>query len=141
MRLISRRFLKLQAIGNLLLAGTTLIPGHLVAIAAIDFLGRKRLQVFGFLILALLFCILGFDYSHLTGGSIIALVGLCNFIGNAGPNTTTFVVPAEVFPTRYRATAYGVSSAAGKIGSIISQVVFFKQGNVNNSFKIYSLLL
>ena len=41
-----------------------------------------------------------------------------------GPNTTTFIVPGEVFPTRYRSTAYGISAASGKIGSILSQAIF-----------------
>ena len=32
--------------------------------------------------------------------------------------------PAEVFPTRFRATAHGISAAAGKAGAIISALVF-----------------
>lgn len=40
---------------------------------------------------------------------------------HVGPNTTTFVVPGEVFPTRYRSTSHGISAASGKIGSIIGQ--------------------
>jgi MFS transporter, PHS family, inorganic phosphate transporter len=40
----------------------------------------------------------------------------------AGPNATTFIAPAEIFPTRLRATAHGLSAAAGKIGAIIAQV-------------------
>lgn len=39
----------------------------------------------------------------------------------SGPNTTTFIVPGEVFPTRYRSTSHGISAASGKIGSIIGQ--------------------
>jgi PHS family inorganic phosphate transporter-like MFS transporter len=38
-----------------------------------------------------------------------------------GPNATTFIVPGECFPTRYRSTSHGLSAAAGKIGSIIAQ--------------------
>lgn len=41
-----------------------------------------------------------------------------------GPNATTFIVPSECFPTRLRATAHGVSAAAGKIGAIVAQVAF-----------------
>ena len=41
-----------------------------------------------------------------------------------GPNATTFIIPAECFPTRFRATAHGFSAAAGKVGAIIAQVVF-----------------
>jgi nitrate/nitrite transporter NarK len=42
----------------------------------------------------------------------------------AGPNATTFIVPAECYPTRIRATAHGVSAAAGKIGATIAQLAF-----------------
>lgn len=40
---------------------------------------------------------------------------------NFGPNSTTFIVPGECFPTRYRSTSHGISAASGKIGSIIAQ--------------------
>jgi len=40
---------------------------------------------------------------------------------NWGPNATTFIVPGECFPTRYRSTSHGISAASGKIGSIIAQ--------------------
>lgn len=29
------------------------------------------------------------------------------------------MIPAEIFPTRYRATCHGISAAAGKLGSIL----------------------
>ena len=40
---------------------------------------------------------------------------------NQGPNAITFIVPSECFPTRIRATAYGISAAAGKVGTLITQ--------------------
>lgn len=45
---------------------------------------------------------------------------------NFGPNTTTFIVPGESFPTRYRSTAHGISAGSGKLGAIIAQVIAFK---------------
>jgi len=36
-----------------------------------------------------------------------------------GPNSTTFLMPVEVFPTRVRATAHGISAACGKIGATV----------------------
>lgn len=32
--------------------------------------------------------------------------------------------PAEVFPTKFRASAHGISAAAGKAGAIISALAF-----------------
>ena len=61
----------------------------------------------------------------------MVLYCLANFFQNFGPNTTTFIVPGEVFPTRYRATAHGISAASGKLGAVISQLVFTATGSVN----------
>lgn len=46
------------------------------------------------------------------------------FFFNFGPNATTFIVPAEVFPTRVRAFGHGISAAAGKVGAILSALLF-----------------
>lgn len=42
----------------------------------------------------------------------------------SGPNATTFIVPGECFPTRYRSTSHGISAAAGKVGAILAQTIF-----------------
>jgi PHS family inorganic phosphate transporter-like MFS transporter len=39
-----------------------------------------------------------------------------------GPNTSTFTISAEVFPTKYRCTCHGFSAALGKLGSIVAQI-------------------
>jgi PHS family inorganic phosphate transporter-like MFS transporter len=49
---------------------------------------------------------------------------IAQFFFNFGPNATTFIVPGECFPTRYRSTSHGFSAAAGKVGAIIAQCVF-----------------
>lgn len=73
----------------------------------------------------MIFCILGFRYNALSEnkGSMLALYVIAQFLFNWGPNTTTFIVPGECFPTRYRASGHGLSAAMGKIGAIIAQVV------------------
>ena len=40
------------------------------------------------------------------------------------PHSTTYCYPAEVFPTKFRASAHGMSAACGKAGAIISALVF-----------------
>ncbi|KAL8162762.1 LOW QUALITY PROTEIN: hypothetical protein V2J09_014251 [Rumex salicifolius] len=49
----------------------------------------------------------------------IIMYGLTFCFANFGPNATTFVVPAEIFPARLRSTCQGISSAAGKAGAIV----------------------
>lgn len=115
--------LKNQAIGLIILTCAGSLPGYWTAVLIIDTVGRKTLQILGFLCLTVIFCILGFGFHHLSQGAFLALYILGHFFFNAGPNTTTFIIPGECFPTRYRATGHGVSAAMGKIGAIVAQVI------------------
>lgn len=67
--------------------------------------------------------------------AFVFLYCLANFFENFGPNTTTFVVPGEVFPTRYRSTAHGISAASGKLGAVVSQVGFAQLSNIGGTNK------
>jgi len=64
---------------------------------------------------------MGFAYYQLSPNALLAIYVLAQFFFNFGPNSTTFIVPGECFPTRYRSTSHGISAASGKIGSIIGQ--------------------
>ncbi|KAI1877482.1 hypothetical protein JX265_003490 [Neoarthrinium moseri] len=112
-----------NAIGTIILTVAGSLPGYWTAIFTIDTIGRKPLQVFGFIFLTIIFCILGFCYRHLNQGAMLALYVIAQFFFNWGPNTTTFIVPGECYPTRYRSSGHGLSAAMGKIGAIIAQVV------------------
>ncbi|KAG2149045.1 major facilitator superfamily domain-containing protein [Suillus bovinus] len=125
-------------IGNIILSVAGLIPGYWVSFLFIDSWGRKPIQLMGFSILTILFIIMGFAYDALdatTSGrdAFVFLYCLTNFFQNFGPNTTTFVIPGEAFPTRYRSTAYGISAASGKLGAIISQVGFAQLINIGGT--------
>jgi PHS family inorganic phosphate transporter-like MFS transporter len=54
----------------------------------------------------------------------VVMYGLTFFFANFGPNATTFIVPAEIFPARLRSTCHGISAAAGKAGAIIGAFGF-----------------
>ncbi|KAK8030721.1 hypothetical protein PG990_000455 [Apiospora arundinis] len=112
------------AVGNVILVLAGAVPGYWVSAAIIDTIGRKPVQLFGFFMLTVLFCIMGFYFWSLSGEALMALYTIAQFFFNAGPNSTTFIVPAEVFPTRYRSTSHGISAATGKVGAIIAQCVF-----------------
>lgn len=49
---------------------------------------------------------------------------LSQFFLNLGPNDTTFLIPVEVFPTRVRGTAHGISAASGKCGAVLTAFAF-----------------
>lgn len=112
------------AVGNLILVCAGAIPGYWVSVALIDTIGRKPIQFLGFAMLTILFIVIGFAFNVLSPNGLLALYVVAQFFFNFGPNTTTFIVPGECFPTRYRSTSHGMSAASGKIGAIIAQVVF-----------------
>jgi len=109
------------AVGNLVVVLAGAIPGYWFSVATIDIVGRKPIQYMGFIILTILFCIFGFAYNKLSNHGLLAIYVLAQFFFNFGPNTTTFIVPGECFPTRYRSTSHGFSAASGKLGAVIAQ--------------------
>lgn len=115
-----------SAVGNLILICAGAIPGYWVTVAVVDTVGRKPIQLMGFAMLTILFAVIGFAYDPLrkSNNGLLALYVLAQFFFNFGPNATTFIVPGECFPTRYRSTSHGFSAACGKVGAIIAQAVF-----------------
>lgn len=113
--------------GNAILTCAGAIPGYWVSVATIDTVGRKPVQLLGFIALTVLFMVWGFDFFNVSPNAIFAIYVLAQFFFNFGPNTTTFIVPGECFPTRYRSTSHGISAASGKIGSIIAQAAIAPQ--------------
>jgi PHS family inorganic phosphate transporter-like MFS transporter len=79
------------AVGNLILAVAGNIPGYWVNVATVDTLGRKPIQMASFIILTVLFCVIGFAYHHLTSHALLALYVLCQSFSNFGANSTTFI--------------------------------------------------
>jgi MFS transporter, PHS family, inorganic phosphate transporter len=141
------------AVGNLIIQCAGTLPGYWFAIGFIDIMGRKPMQIGSFAILTGLFVTIGFAYWPLyaqeSKAGFITLFVMCQFFMNFGANTTTFIVPGEVFPTRYRTTAHGISAACGKLGAVIAQVVFsplkdkggVTNGWVNHLMQIFALFM
>jgi len=111
------------AVGNLIIVCAGALPGYWVSVATVDTIGRKPIQIGGFAILTVLFLAIGFAFHKLTPNALLGLYVLCQFFFNFGPNATTFIVPGECFPTRYRSSSHGISAGAGKIGAIIAQAL------------------
>ncbi|KIW32263.1 phosphate:H+ symporter [Cladophialophora immunda] len=113
-----------NAIGNLIIAVAGYVPGYFFTIFFIEKLGRKWIQIQGFLIVALMFGIIAGDYGHLGTAGKFVCFAFAQFFFNFGPNSTTFIVPAEVYPSRVRGLAHGTSAAVGKLGAILSALLF-----------------
>ncbi|KAF8591129.1 phosphate permease [Ramaria rubella] len=132
------------SIGNMVLSVAGLIPGYYASFFLIDSWGRKPIQLMGFIMLTILFVIMGFGYNDILAhsqGAFVFLYCLANFFQNFGPNVTTFVIPGEAFPTRYRSTAHGISAASGKLGAIVAQVGFARLENFGGPNKFIKHIL
>jgi PHS family inorganic phosphate transporter-like MFS transporter len=118
------KYLLKNAEGNLIIAVAGYVPGYFITIAFIEILGRKWIQIQGFLVTALMFGILAGAGNHVGSGGRFALIIITQLFMNFGPNATTFIIPGEVFPSRVRGLAHGFCAAVGKLGAILSGIGF-----------------
>ncbi len=101
------------------------LPGYIVAALTIDRLGRRFIQWFGFAMMGLAYGLL-FVAPVLTTitAAFLLVYGMSYFFTEFGPNVTTFVYPAEIFPVMVRTTAHGIAAGVGKIGAFIGAFAF-----------------
>lgn len=114
---------------NLINIGCSL-AGYYLATFMIDtrFYGRNWMQQLGFLMDFILFVIPAFHYEYYTSKEHVTefqvMYFLSSFFQQFGPNCVTFLVAAECFPTKIRATAHGLGAATGKLGALLATVLF-----------------
>ena len=101
------------------------VPGYFVAALLMDRLGRKTIQNLGFLMMAVAFGLIALipDIENIVGLFLI-IYGISYFFTEFGPNSTTFIYPAELFPVEERTTGHGIAAAAGKIGGFVGVFLF-----------------
>ena len=102
------------------------LPGYYVSVGLMDILGRKKIQLQGFFFMAVVFGALGIFDAQLEDAPAVMLIlyGLTFFFSNFGPNSTTFILPAETFPFHLRTTLNGFSAAMGKAGATLGSAGF-----------------
>eukprot|EP00536_Pseudo-nitzschia_multiseries_P010493 jgi/Psemu1/203400/e_gw1.321.59.1 len=131
--------LRKTAVDSLLLACIAL-PGYAVSGLAIGTKKKSKgcltllpaqtpryVMLQGFAAMAVLYAIIGANWTHLKGDHpvvLLALYGGTFFFANYGPNTTTFVLPSLVFRPEHRSTWNGVSAACGKLGALVGATLF-----------------
>ncbi|XP_010522478.1 PREDICTED: probable inorganic phosphate transporter 1-6 [Tarenaya hassleriana] len=111
-----------------LIALCSTVPGYWFTVAFIDRMGRFPIQIMGFSFMTVFMFALAIPYHHWTLPhnriGFVVLYSLTFFFCNFGPNATTFIVPAEIFPARLRATCHGISAASGKAGAMVGSFGF-----------------
>lgn len=134
------------SVGLLVIALLGTVPGYWVTVFTIEKLGRKPIQFMGFAVITGVLAILALFYKTLTQDHkmvFLILFTISQFFFNFGPNVTTFVIPSELFPTRFRSTCHGISAASGKVGAILGVLginPFFREYPTNVLWA-YSLIM
>jgi MFS transporter, PHS family, inorganic phosphate transporter len=101
------------------------VPGYVLAIARLDRIGHRRLQIIGFAMMGLCFLVIAAIPGMTTTVAPFLLVyGVSYFFTEFGPNMTTFVMPSELYPVSMRATGHGISAGVGKLGAFIGVFLF-----------------
>ncbi|HWG63326.1 MAG TPA: MFS transporter [Streptosporangiaceae bacterium] len=83
------------------------------------------IQILGFGMMALMFLIVGFVpviAKHAL--PFLLLYGISYFFTEFGPNTTTFIYPAGLFPPDVRTTGHGIAAGCGKLGAFAGAFLF-----------------
>jgi len=102
-----------------------LIVGFALNIWLVEKWGRIKLQLFGFagmFVGLLLLARAGASMSGAGTASLYLVIPgfiLFNLLMNMGPNATTFILPAELFPTKLRASAHGLATSSAKFGATV----------------------
>jgi MFS family permease len=101
------------------------VPGYILAIARMDRIGHRRLQLIGFAMMAVCFAVIGLVPGMTTAVLPFLLAyGISYFFTEFGPNVTTFVLPGELYPVSVRATGHGISAGVGKFGAFVGVFLF-----------------
>ncbi|CAG8490961.1 29942_t:CDS:2 [Gigaspora margarita] len=133
-----------MSVGNIIITMLGTVPGYWFTVFLVDKWGRIKIQLLGFIALTILFLILGFAYDQILTLSMplfITIFTLCQFFQNFGPNATTFIIPGEVFPTRYRSTGHGISAASGKLGAVVAQIGFVNLKDIGGKNRFMNRLI
>jgi Sugar (and other) transporter len=130
---ITTTLLKFSAAATLN-AGVALC-GYFTAALLVDHprLGRRGLQLTGFAVTGLLFVLCAFLYPTASPTTLVILYFTTSFFGQVGPNCTTFLLPAEIFPTAVRTQCHGIAAASGKVGALIAAFWFPHLATVSSS--------
>ncbi|KAF7359361.1 Metabolite transporter [Mycena sanguinolenta] len=115
-----------QGVANIIIAIGGFLPGYYFTLFTIEYLGRKKIQMMGLIMNAIIFAVMAGKYNTLKTHSsgLIACFIFLQFFFNFGANATTFVSApcGGVPPTRVRGFSHGISAASGKCGAIIASL-------------------
>jgi MFS transporter, putative metabolite transport protein len=127
------------------LTTSLLLVGIIFAIALADIVGRISLQVFGFLGCAVGLFLASLSANFSDGERLLLIFAgfmLFNFMTNLGPNSQTYLLAGEVFPTAIRGKGAGFAAAFAKIGAVLTAFMFpVLLDTIGTQFLLYGLIV
>lgn len=110
---------------TLIIFALAAFPGYILAFSTIDRIGHRKLQLIGFAVMGLAFLAIAVVPGlPTTLIPFIIVYAVSYFFAEFGPNTTTFVLSAELFPVNLRTTGHGLSAGIAKLGAFIGVFIF-----------------
>lgn len=100
------------------IVGTFFLLGTIPAMFLAEWLGRRPLIIYSFLLMTAAMAVLGW-YKGAPIAVVIACFGIYA-ICSGGPGNLQWLYPNELFPTQVRASAMGVAMAFSRIGTVFS---------------------
>lgn len=103
------------------------VLGIFAAIFLVDIVGRIKLQVVGFAGCAVGLALAALSIRSDGGNNMILLFAgfmLFYFATNLGPNSMTYLLAGEVFPTKIRGKGAGFAASFAKVGAVLTAFLF-----------------
>ncbi|KAM7222231.1 Major facilitator superfamily domain containing protein [Rhypophila decipiens] len=136
----STRFMLVSSLGSIL--------GSMTLVFLINRFHRKHILQFSFAMLAILNLVVGAilvatydpnaDDLH---PSADVFFGIMHFFYAFGPRTVIYILAAEIFPTEYRGTFYGVTAAMGKLAAVAIRPVIGRTSKLPRSLGVRLMIV
>jgi len=116
----------LAAARTVLFINLITLPGFAGAVFVAPRFQLRQVQFLGLMAMCACFALLVALYDVLshTGYLFLTIFSLQRCFDVMGPGMATFSIPGQIYPTKVRGTAHGLSAAAGKLGAVIGTVIF-----------------
>lgn len=127
-----------NSVHRLVIDSIPALTGIILLILFITRLNSRTLTWTMFAVTGLLLVVTDITLLKSTGtqswGVNILLYALIKFATAFGIGPLTFLLPAELFPTKYRASCHGISAAAGKFGYLlVSIILIYVEGRTKST--------
>lgn len=103
-----------------LVSGVLVLVGGCVGVFLVQFITLRQMQLQSWLALVLLYAVCAMGYSAMLSNSpalLVVIYATTFFFLICGPGMSTYIIPAQIYPSQAKGTLIGISAACGKLGA------------------------